>query len=254
MMTTRAAAICLYGVLFASSGWAQSSGFILDVPQMEPLPGAANALVWRAPNLEGQYGALYFDPPEIFLAPDSDYKGIQPEAVTALSEALADALTNVAVLRGREVVEEFGPAVVRVRSALSSVYFRRRSGPGQYAFSFDAFKLRAAMPEVSLVQAVLEFEFLDSQSGERLGVLAVQEGQREVEQLGVREYHQTGSPRRGRVLCGCVCCGAIVGGHAQPPAAHSHEVVAAGMYVSHGRSVSNPSHGARGGPVNANTA
>ncbi len=188
MLTKRVSAICLGSVLFASAGWAQSSGFIADVPRMEPLTDAANALVWRAPNIDRQYQALYFDPPEIFLAPDSDYKGIQPEAVRALSDALEDALANVVVQRGRTVVEEFGPAVLRVRSALSDVYFRRRSGPERYPFSFDAFKLRAAMPEVSLVQALVELEFLDSQSGERLGILVVQGGQREVEELGVREY------------------------------------------------------------------
>ena len=189
MMTNRVAVMCLCSVLFASPGWAQSSGFIADVPTMEPLPGTENALVWRAPNIERQYEALYFDPPEIFLALDSDYKGIQPEAVRALSEALEGAVTNIALQqRGRQVVEEFGPGVVRVRTALSNVYFRRRSGPGPYAFSFNAFKLRAAMPQVSLVQALVEFELLDGQSGERLGIIVVQEGQREVEELGIREY------------------------------------------------------------------
>ena len=113
------------------------SGFISDYPGLEPLDGVANVLVWKAPDAEKRYQAVYFDPPEIFLAADSPYRGIQPEAVKALSDELYDLLVAQAAENGREIADVLGPNVARVRSALTDVYFKRRTGPHRYPFSYS---------------------------------------------------------------------------------------------------------------------
>jgi len=179
--------LCLSLLLVASPAFSQDSGFISDVPRLETLDGVENVRVWKVPDIEQKYRAVYFDPPEIVLAPDSEYKGIQPDAVKALSDLLHDILTTDASERGREIAEELGSDIVRVRSAVSNVYFKRRSGSFRYPFNYDGFRLRAVMPEVSLVQATLEFELLDGESGRRVGILILQEGQRSV-RLDAEDY------------------------------------------------------------------
>ena len=145
-------------------------------------------LVWRAPEVDKKYRAVLFDVPEPFLDPESEYKGIQPNAIQALSDALKEILEQDAVKRGLEVTDEPGPHVLRVRSALTNVYLKRRSRSHRYPASYSAFQLRAATGrDVSLVEATIEAEGLDSETGARLGVLITQKGQRQVEELDVSE-------------------------------------------------------------------
>ncbi len=175
-------------LLFTPHAFGQFSGFLEEYPELLPLENVP-ALVWKAPEVDKKYRAVLYDSPEIFLDPESEYKGIQPDAIKALSDALREILETNAAERGLEVTDEAGPHVLRVRSALTNVYFKRRSRSGvRYPTSYSAFQLRAAMGrEVSLVEATLEYEALDSETGLRLGVVIAQEGQREVEELDVRE-------------------------------------------------------------------
>ena len=143
---------------------------------------------WRAPDIGAHYRAIYFDPPEIFLDPDSEYRGFQPDVVRELSDTLLEILQTSAAENGHVVVEGPGPSVLRVRTALTNVYLKRRSQAYRFATNYAAFQLRAAIGrDVSLVEATIEAELLDGESQRRLGVLMTQEGQRQVTELGVPE-------------------------------------------------------------------
>ena len=186
---TRVSTCGLLMVVLATPAFAQFSGFLEDYPPLEPLDGVANALVWRAPNLSGQYRAVYFEQPEVFLDPDSPYKGIQPDMVKALSDVLLDIVQTDAVERGRDVADEPGPDVMHARVALTNVYVKRRDRVYRPISSYSGFRLRAAIGRnLSLVEATIEVELLDGESNERLGVVIVQEGQRRVEELEVDEF------------------------------------------------------------------
>ncbi len=176
-------------LLFTPHAFGQFSGFLEEYPELLPMENVP-ALVWKAPDVDKKYRAILYDTPEIFLDPESEYKGIQPDAIKALSDALREILETNAAKRGLEVTDEPGPHVLRVRSALTNVYFKRRSRSNRFRYptSYSAVQLRAAMGrEVSLVEATLEYEALDSETGLRLGVVIAQEGQRAVEELDVRE-------------------------------------------------------------------
>ncbi len=176
-------------LLFSPHAFGQFSGFLEEYPPLSPLENVP-ALVWKAPDVDKKYRAILYDTPEIFLDPESEYKGIQPDAIKALSDTLREILETNAAKRGLEVVDEPGPQVLRVRSALTNVYLKRRSRSARFRYptSYSAFQLRAAIGrDVSLVEATLEYEALDSETDLRLGVVIAQEGQREVEELDVRE-------------------------------------------------------------------
>ena len=186
--TCRAPAICLLLLVLAAPAFAQFSGFLENYPPLEPLDGVANLLVWKASDVEAPYGAIYFDPPELFLDPNSEYRGFQPDVVRALSDTLLEILQTSASEMGHEVVEEPGPNVLRVRTALTNVYLKRRSEPYRYSFRYQGFRLRAAMGgDISLVEATMEAELLDGESLRRLGFVIAQVGQRRVRELDVPE-------------------------------------------------------------------
>ena len=156
---------------------AQFSGFLEEYPPLEGLEGVPNVLVWRASTLETTYRAIYFDPPELFLDPDSEYRGIQPDALKTVSDTLKEVLETNARERGHEVATELGPGVLRVRAALTNVYLRRQSNPHQLPINYAAFELRTAVGRrVFLVNATIEAEMLDAESGRRVGVMLAQEG------------------------------------------------------------------------------
>ena len=172
-------------LLWTPQAFGQFSGFLEEYPDLQPLENMPG-LVWKAPEVAKKYRAVLYDAPEIFLDPESEYKGIQPDAIKALSDTLREILETNAAKRGLEVTDEPGPEVLRVRSALTNVYLKRRSGSYRHPTSYSAFQLRAAMGrEVSLVEATIEAEGLDSDTGLRLGVLIAQMGQRQVKELDV---------------------------------------------------------------------
>jgi len=186
--TCRTSAGCLLLIVIASPAFAQFSGFLEDYPPLEPLDGVSNLLVWKAPEAETQYGAIYFDPPEIFLDPDSEYRGFRPDVVKELSDTLLEILQTSAAEMGHAVVEEPGPNAIQIRTALTNVYLKRRDRAYRLPGNYAGFQLRAAIGrDVSLVEATIEAELLDGESQRRLGVMISQEGQRRVSELGVNE-------------------------------------------------------------------
>ena len=164
-------------LLSTAPAHAQFSGFLENYPQLESLDGVSNALFWRASTIEKAYRAIYFDSPELFLDPDSEYRGIQPDAVMTLSDTLKEILETNARERGHEVATQLGPDVLRIRTALTNVYLKRDSRPSRIPIRYTTFQLRTALGrQVSLVNATVEAELLDGESGQRLGVIVVQEG------------------------------------------------------------------------------
>jgi len=62
------------------------SGFLEDYPEMEPAPAALGGLMWEKPGLMGSnYTAIVLDQPEVFLHPDSSYKGIKSDQLSRRS-------------------------------------------------------------------------------------------------------------------------------------------------------------------------
>ncbi len=164
------------------------SEFLGEYPPFESIDGVANSYLWVAPDAEKKYRALFLEQPEIFLASDSEYKGIKPDAFKVISDTLLEILGTTAI-ESHPVVDELGPDVIYVRSALMDVFFKeKRGGTGLSWFrkgdGIVDYELRAAIGRnMSLVEARLEIEATDSETGKRLAVLVAHSGQKENDEL-----------------------------------------------------------------------
>jgi hypothetical protein len=133
---------------------------------------------------------MLIEQPEIFLAPDSQYKGIKPDAFKIISDTLRDFIATT-VAEARPVVEQPGPGVVRLRSALMDVYFKK--GGTQVSWFRNVggvvdYEMRAAIGRsISLVEARLEVEAIDSETGKRLAVVVAHTGQKKIDELDLPE-------------------------------------------------------------------
>jgi hypothetical protein len=160
------------------------SEFLGEYPPLKPIENMADSYIWRAPDVQKKYRAVLIEQPEIFLAPDSEYKGIKPDAVKMISDMLLNFIAT-AEAEVRPVVENPGPAVVRLRPALMDLYFKKGSGAFSWFRNVGGivdYEMRAAIGRnISLVKARLELEATDSETGKRLVVLVFQSSQNKIE-------------------------------------------------------------------------
>ena len=168
------------------------SEFLGEYPPLESIDEVANSYFWRAPDAEKKYRALFIEQPEIFLHPDSAYKGIKPDAFKIISDTLRDFMGTTAI-ENYPVVQQPGPDVIRVRSALMDLYFKKGDGGKGLSWFRNPggvvdYEMRAAIGRnLSLVEARLEMEAIDNETGKRLAVLVVHTGQKKNDELDLPE-------------------------------------------------------------------
>jgi len=180
-------------VLLMAAGqpaWSQgNAGFLSDyskltaasdnvlADQVYIAPGALESL----PN----YNAVMVDQPEIFISPNSKYKGAKPDIIKQLADFMRASITDK--LDGNEnfdVVQTAGPGVLYMRVGLTDVHIKKKSR-GILGYTPIGFVVtttaRAAAKEltkkIEVVQMNTEIEFLDSQSGAVLGAAVFKRGQ-----------------------------------------------------------------------------
>ena len=165
------------------------SEFLGEYPPLESIDKVANSYFWRAPDAEKKYRAVLIEQPEIFLASDSEYKGIKPDAVKIISDTLRDFIATT-VAETHPVVEQPGPGVVRLRTALMDLYFKKGSEVSwlRNVGGIVDYEMRAAIGRnISLVEARLELEATDSETGKRLAVVVAHTGQKKIDELDLPE-------------------------------------------------------------------
>ena len=161
----------------SSSAWAakwpecaflsECKGFTLDSDR----PGM---FVYTAPNFQPRnYSRFIFPPIEIWIDPDSEYKGVQPDELKKLTDGFRKAISD-ALRDAYPIVDEPGPGVAIVRLALTDVYLKKEKWDWQHYTPIGAASKgvqAAAGKNIALTAARLEVEMLDSQSGQRLRAL-----------------------------------------------------------------------------------
>lgn len=165
----------------APSGWAQGKVELqfLDSPeQLRTVTGGAVDRIYIAEGVAsklGEYNALIVEQPDVSFDPDSKYQGIEPDALERLADDLAAAFTGE--LEGvYEITDEAGPDVLRVRWALSNLQLKHKWSKNPLSYTpvgAAAHAVRKARSgditnKAALRGVMLEFELLDSQTGERL--------------------------------------------------------------------------------------
>jgi len=154
------------------------------------VPDATNALRWIRPGLGGaKYKSVLLDQPEIFIAADSPYKGISPNQIKSLGDTFYEILATE-LEEGYPLVNQPGPGVVRVRFALTDVFMKRKSlKPWQVTpAGLGVYGLKSALgANISLVEATVEAEFLDSRTNERLAVAVFRQGAKKDKAIGQKQ-------------------------------------------------------------------
>jgi hypothetical protein len=161
-------ALCLQQAL------AQGSGFIEDMPVLAPDPDRAGAKMWQKPGLNrAAYKYVIIEPVEIFIAADSDYKGLNADELKTLADGFREVLVNT-LQPEILVVDQPGPEVMVLRAAISDVHLKKKKR-GLLGYTPVGVVVTAARDavgaRVSMKDAVLEVEILDASSQERIGVL-----------------------------------------------------------------------------------
>ncbi len=185
MKVTNLFVLTLLLICTSVAGWAQQqpelSGFLDDYPPLTPAEEGSEVLLWKAPNIEAKYVAVLVDQPEIFIHPDSPYKGIEPDELKVLSDAYREIVaTKLAMVH--PVVEQPQPNIIRLRLALTNVYVKRKGGSSSGPNNEHTTKADLGR-RYSLVEATVEAEGIDNETGQRLAVAIRKKVRREGEDV-----------------------------------------------------------------------
>ncbi len=156
-------AVLLFGTLGCSAKPPPASGFLGPDIALTPDPLDASRLYFEKPGVDWErYTKLMIDPVVVYLHPDSKNQEIQVDELKKLTDLLHDTVVKK-VSPSFPVVDEPGPDVLRIRSAITDVV---PANPVVNMASIASFGVPVDMGEASL-----EAEFLDSLSNERLAAL-----------------------------------------------------------------------------------
>jgi hypothetical protein len=121
------------------------------------------------------YDAVIIGQPEIFISPESKYKGFKPDALKILADSFATLVAEE--LEGTyRITTEPGPGVLHMRWAVTNLMLKRKWSKNPLAYTpvgaaANAIKKGVTSDitkKVQLKDVTLEIEFVDSVSGERL--------------------------------------------------------------------------------------
>ena len=159
-----------------SAGQPKLSEFVMSpAPEMKPIPAMEGAWYWNKPGLEfNKYDKILLEAIEIFLAPDSRYKGINADQMKALSDTMR-AVMIAALEPDYPVVSKTGPGVLVARIAITNVYLDKpKHRLGQYSpiglLASGVNKIAGKPKNFSIKNASVEAEMFDFEIGERVAV------------------------------------------------------------------------------------
>jgi hypothetical protein len=158
----------------------QSSDFLTDYSQLTRSADDQRMdysyLTPGAPGSLGNYSAVMIDQPEIFVSPDSQYKGMKPDDMKALADAFRNAMVQELV-ETYTIVDQPGPNVLYLRFAFTNLQVKkqRRRLMSYTPVGLVANAVKSAVTDITnkidLKGITVEMEVLDSTSEEQLAAL-----------------------------------------------------------------------------------
>jgi len=158
----------------------QSSDFLSDYSQLKKTDIAYmdyTYLAEGAPEKMANYSAVMIDQPEIFVAPNSKYKGMKPDDMKQLADAFRSGMA-ASLSTTYMIVDQPGPNVLYVRFAISNVQLKKHKKGllGYTPIGLVAGAAKSAMTsdftkKIDLKGVTVEVEILDSSSEEQLAAL-----------------------------------------------------------------------------------
>ncbi|MGR8949571.1 MAG: DUF3313 domain-containing protein [Gammaproteobacteria bacterium] len=165
--------ICLLASTGANAD-AHHSGFLDDYSQLTADSGRAGAMVYRKEGVSlNKYNKIAMTPIEIWLSPNSKYKGASPDDLKAIADALTTQIVNT-LGPSYPVVSAAGEGVLQMRIAISNITMKKKKR-GLLSFTPAGFALTTlkdiAGKRIIMDSAVIEAELTDSQTGEVVALL-----------------------------------------------------------------------------------
>jgi hypothetical protein len=150
----------------------KSSGFLGKYPQFEADKDRKGALIYWTPGVEiKNYSKILIYPIEIFLAPDSEYKGVEAGNLKEISDSLVATITD-ALEPEYPVVSKPGPGVMGIRMAITNVYAKKARLRPRHLIPVAAIARigkAATGNNIALADATIEVEMINMETYERLG-------------------------------------------------------------------------------------
>ncbi len=186
----------------------QSSDFLSDYSNLQRnFPGQMNYsyLASDAPDRMANYSAVLIDQPEIFVSPDSEYKGMKPDDMKQLADAFRNAMVQELV-ETYTIVDQPGPNVLYLRFAFSNLQVkkqrRRLMGYTPIGLVVNAVKsgVTDITSKIDLKGITVEMELLDSTTEEQFAALLETRADTEEEPTSWEEVEAliVGYAQRGR--------------------------------------------------------
>ncbi len=155
----------------------ETKGFLSDYSKLAPVEGDKDAFKYVDTSVDfSKYNKLLLDRIKVWYKDDSDYKGIDPDELKALTDYFHQAIIK-AVGDEYEIVREPGPDVLRVRIAVTDVVPNKPAASVvtlavPFAWVADA-GTGVAEGEVGSTaftgEATIEMEAMDSASSQQVG-------------------------------------------------------------------------------------
>jgi hypothetical protein len=193
-------AVFYISTLFSGFAAADYSGFLEDYSNLAPDKDRKGALIFRKPGVDlKSYTKVVIDPVEVWIAPDSKYKGIKPDEVKALADTFRLALVD-ALEPDYPVVSKPGPGVLGLRLAITNVQMTKKKR-GLLGYTPVGFVMAAGVKNIgknmSLQDATIEAELLDSQTNKRLGALIDQQSETAEKKKAGKTLTKLGAVQKG---------------------------------------------------------
>lgn len=154
--------------------FAGSTEFIEKMPPLSADTVRPGAMSWVKPGADAaKYTRVMIEPVTVFISQNSDYKGLDANELKALTDGFYKTFTRT-LEPEVPVINSAGEGVLYMRAALTDVKLARkkRGVLGYTPIGLVANNVKeAAGQHISLENAVLEVEALDSVTGERIAVL-----------------------------------------------------------------------------------
>jgi hypothetical protein len=164
------------------------SGFLDDYSKLQPADAPWADYVYVTDDYSEEmtkFQAIIIPQPELFVAPDSKYKGMKPDNMKAITDSMRQ-LFEEAFIDGYQIANSPGPNTVVLRMAFSNLYLKKKPRipvvgwlPPAYLLTTAKRKLLDDFADnILLTELVWEAQLTDSQTGEILGEIIVELGER----------------------------------------------------------------------------
>ena len=164
------------------------SGFFDDYSRLEPAAAPWADFVYVADTYAEEMAkiqAIIIPQPELFLAPDSKYKGMKPDSMKVITDSMQQ-LFEEAFAGGYQIANSPGSNTMMLRMAFSNLYLKKKPRIPVVGWLPPAYLLTSAKrnildeftDNILLTELVWEAELTDSQTGEIFGRIIVKLGER----------------------------------------------------------------------------